>query len=293
MHPLNGKEIAEKILAELKSRPVPKKFLAGVLIGNDPASESFQRIKQKTAEKLGVDYRIYHFEPELGNDNLREQVLRLANHKTCGGILVQLPLPQGLNAQYIVNVIPREKDPDVLGERALGAFYADRNPVLPPAVATVSEIIENLKLKIENSHVVVVGRGPLVGKPVAVWLLDKAKDLIVAGKETDLNTVLKDADLVITGTGVAGLIKPEMLGLETSVIDFGYGEQTQMDTNSEQISTNKPKLAGDFDPSSLQASDQLEAWSLELGAFFTPTPGGTGPILVAKLFENFYNLNNG
>lgn len=267
---IDGKKIAAEILERLAALPKPNKFLGAVLIEGDTASASFQNIKKKTAEKLGVDYRIYTFPEAISSDTLREEVGKIAAHRTCGGVIVQLPLPKSINAQYVLNAIPREKDPDVLGERALGAFYAGRNTVLPPAVATVEEILKHESFDLKYRKVAVVGRGFLVGKPVAVWLMDKCREVIVSGRGTDFSK-LKDVDLMILGAGRARLVNPEMLKLHAAVIDFGYAEDPE---------TGR-KLAGDFDAS--QDSENL--------AFYTPTPGGTGPILVAKLFENFYMLN--
>ena len=264
---INGRKIAQEIIEDLKSRPKPEKFMAAVLIGNDEISANFIKQKEKTAKELGVDFRLYNFTEGLNNDELREEVRKIAEHKTCGGVIVQLPLPEQINKHYILNVIPREKDVDVLGERALGAFYTWRNPVLPPAVGTVEKILSTLDLELSTLSVAVVGLGFLIGKPVSVWLMDKAKEIIHLDKFNDLS-VIKNADIVISGVGKAWLIKPEMLKTGASVIDFGYSIQNG-------------KISSDLD-----ASGDLSKLS-----FYTPTPGGTGPILVAKLFENFYTLN--
>lgn len=264
---IDGRKIADEILARLKSLPKPKKFLAAVLVGSDPASVSFLKQKEKTAKELGVDFRLYEFPATIKNDELRDEVRKIAEHKTCGGVIVQLPLPDHLNRHYILNVIPREKDVDVLGERALGAFYARRNPVLPPAVGAVEIILTTYDLPLTTCRVAVVGRGLLVGKPIATWFMGQVKELIVFGRNGDLS-LLKDADLVITGVGKAGLVKPGMLKSGAGIIDFGYDGGK-----------------GDFDSSQTpDTGHQTPAWH-------TPTPGGTGPILVAKLFENFYALN--
>lgn len=275
---LDGKKIAAEVLARLKVRPAPKKFFAGVLVGDDPASASFQALKQGVAKDLGIDYRIYKLSPSLGNDGLREEVGRMARQKTCGGVIVQLPLPDGLNAHFIVNAIPAEKDPDVLGERALGAFYNGRGIAMHPAAATVAEILTQTGFSLEGKKVVIVGPGMLIGKPVAVSFLGKVSDLFVLGRGSDM-AVLKSCDLVILGVGKAGLVTPGMLKAGAGVIDFGYSP-------SETLSASgKPLLRGDFDPKGLSPEDPRVG-------FYTPTPGGTGPILVSKLFENFYALNS-
>lgn len=264
---IDGRKIAADILARLKAKLAPKKFLAAVLVGHDASSVSFLKQKEKAAKELGVDFRLYKFPVDIKQYALRDEVRKLAEHKTCGGVVVQLPLPDHINVQYVLNAIPREKDADVLGERALGAFYAGRNPVLPPAVGVVEEIIVNCKLKIENLNVAVVGRGVLVGKPIAAWLTNKkVKELSVLGSKSDLGA-LKDADLVILGAGQARLVEPGMLKKGAGVIDFGYDGGR-----------------GDFDASNKSQISNLKIW-------YTPTPGGTGPILVSKLLENFYKLN--
>ena len=228
---------------------------------------------------MGVDFRIYKFpadltsspQAEIKNDDLRKEVGKIALLKPVGGVIVQLPLPTHLNRHYILNVIPREKDVDVLGERALGAFYVGRNPVLPPAVGVVEEILQDTKYKIQDTKVAVVGLGFLTGKPIATWLMDKAKKISIFKRNNDLSE-LKEYDLIISGVGQAGIIKPEMLKKGAGIIDFGYS----FDENG--------KISGDFDT-------QLPITNYQLLNFYTPTPNGTGPILVAKIFENFYKLN--
>jgi len=270
----------------LKLGPKPEKFFAGVLIGDDPASESFQKLKQKTAAELGIDYRIYRLSPELGNDGLRKEVGRISAQKTCGGVIVQLPLPEQINKHYILNVIPREKDVDVLGERALGAFYTGRNPVLSPAVGTVEKILQTTHCSLPTTNFVVVGLGFLIGKPIATWLMGKAKEIILLDKFSDLS-IVKNADVIILGTGQAGLIKPEMLKDGAGVIDFGYTvAQAPPRTNADGAQTNadiKMVISGDFDTT-------LPTTNYSLLNFYTPTPGGTGPILVAKLFVRFAEM---
>ncbi|MFH1246629.1 MAG: bifunctional 5,10-methylenetetrahydrofolate dehydrogenase/5,10-methenyltetrahydrofolate cyclohydrolase [Candidatus Liptonbacteria bacterium] len=273
MEIIDGKKIAGNVLDRLRKQPLPKKFLAGVVVGDDPASLSFQALKKETAKQLGVDYRIYELAAELGNDGLRREVGRLARQKPCGGILVQLPLPPHVSRHYVLNAIPREKDVDVLSERSLGAFYTRRNPIIPPVAGTVEEILRETKFDLREKVVAVVGLGLLIGRPIAHYLMGKTKKLYLLGKGSDFS-VLEKADLVVVGAGSAGLIKPSMLKNGAAVIDFGYS------TNEEG------KLAGDFDSTSDEAKKELSKL-----LFYTPTPGGTGPILVAKLMENFYTLN--
>ncbi len=124
MEKVDGKVLAAGIVGRLKSKPLPKKFLAAFLAGEDESSISFLKQKESTAKELGIDFRLYRFPETVTNDELRQEVGKAAAHKTCGGVIVQLPLPAHLNQYYVLNAIPKEKDVDSLSERALGAFYA-------------------------------------------------------------------------------------------------------------------------------------------------------------------------
>jgi len=275
MNQINCKKIAEEIIQRLRLLPKPEKFLAAVLVGSTISSQvaqslNFLKQKTKVAQELGVDFRIYNFPEEIKNDDLREEINKISNLKKVGGVIIQLPLPEHLNKHYALNAIPREKDVDVLGERALGAFYNGRNPVLPPSVGVVEEILEKSKIQMSNVKIAIVGLGFLIGKPIATWLMGKCPEIFLLDKGSDLS-ILKQADLVISGVGKAGLIKPEMLKKDAVLIDFGYD-------------IIDGKILGDFDSTSFSVS--------QFPNFYTPTPGGTGPILVAKLFENFYKLNS-
>jgi len=295
---IDGKQIAEKIIDELRARPKPEKIFAAVLVGDNPQSKSFLLQKEKVAKELGIDFRLYKIPEPIGgytNDFLRKEVGKIALLKKVGGVIAQLPLPSQINAQYVLNIIPREKDVDVLGERALGAFYANRNQVLPPSVEVVKEILPATNYQLLTTKIAIIGAGFLIGKPIAVWLMNqKVKELTIFEKGSDLASPaggLKNYDLVISGAGVAGLIKPEMLKDNATIIDFGYSPAILRDsrTNADltQTDAEEKKLAGDFN------SNQIENCKLKIENLkYTPTPNGTGPILVAKIFENFYNLNS-
>src|SRR3989344_4442464 len=269
MPAIPGEKLAQDLIKKLKSEPIPSKILAAILVGDDPRSLSFLKIKEKVAQELGVDFRIYEIEGK-NNDIVRAEIGSIALQKNIGGVVVELPLPQGINPHYVLNVIPREKDVDILGERALGAFYNGRSQVLPPAVGVLDAILTTYNLQLTALKVAVVGLGTLVGKPIATWLMGRCTEIHLLDKGSDFG-ILKQADLVIAGAGEPGLIKPVMLKENACVIDFGY-----------EYSQGKP--AGDLD-----VSDESSIARLKL--IYTPTPGGTGPILVAKLFENFYKLS--
>jgi methylenetetrahydrofolate dehydrogenase (NADP+)/methenyltetrahydrofolate cyclohydrolase len=274
---IDGKKIAQDIIFELKSGKLPNKFLAVFLVGDNPASESFVKQKEKIAKELGIDFRIYKFGGDLSSDKLKEKMSQIISSKLCGGAVLQLPLPAGLNPLYVMNVIPPEKDVDVLSERSLGGFYNGRSKILPPSVAAVVEIFKYLNIKINTiKSVAVVGQGNLVGKPITSWLSGKIPQVAIFDKGSDL-TNLKEADVVILGAGVCGLVKAPMLKRGAGVIDFGYGQK--------QIANNKWQVGGDFDDDSIAETGESYL------SFYTPTPGGTGPVLVACLLKNFFEIN--
>lgn len=274
---IDGKEIAKKIIDELKSKKGEwqDKFLGALLVGDDPASVNFLNQKKKAAEELGISFRLNRAPGKVTTDDLRAEIGMLSRPKNCGGFIVQLPIPEGINRHYVLNAIPKEKDVDCLSEQALGAFYTGRGKVAPPAVEALNEILEwrtkngefpNLR----DLKVVLIGAGFLIGKPLGFWLQNRVGELTVLDNTVkDVHVKLSDADVVVSGTGVPKLFSAVDLKLGALVVDFGYGREGD-------------KISGDFDVS---GSDDKKI-------FYTPTPGGTGPVLVAKLFENFWKLNS-
>lgn len=270
MQKISGEKIAEQMIGRLRQMNIPRKKFVAVLVGSDPVSRSFLKKKAEVADALGVDFELVEFPETLSSDALRREIGVLARKSRVGGVVLQLPLPGSINAQYVLNAIPREKDVDVLGERALGAFYTGRSRVLPPAALAASTILKELDIQLEGKKVAIVGLGRLVGKPLAVWLVGRASTIVLVDKGGDYG-LLKEADIVMAGTGVPGLITTSMVKDGAVVIDFGYA--SKVDEDGVRI------LKGDFDPKETKVHA------------YTPTPKGTGPVLVTCLFENFYTLN--
>lgn len=274
---INGKSIADDIVARLRALPKPpEKFFGAALVGDDPASLNFLKQKEKVARELGIEFRLYQLPLTITTDELRAEIGRLAAPKTCGAFIVQLPLPESVNRYYALNAIPKEKDADCLSEASLGAFYTGRGKVAPPSVETVAEILRrahgdaNGRSGLRELKAVMVGAGFLIGKPVGFWLQNQVGELVVLDASVrDVHAKLADADIVIAGAGQANLFAARDLKEGAIVIDFGFNRDAD------------GKIVGDFDP----------AGADERGIRYTKTPGGTGPVLVAKLFENFYTLN--
>ncbi len=270
-HPsIDGTAIAEEIIGRLAARPKPAGFFGAVLVGDDPASVNFLQQKARVAARLGIDFRQYTLDGSLSTDDLRAEIARRATPRACGAFIVQLPLPEGVNRHYVMNAIPKGKDVDCLSEAALGAFSTGRGVIMPPAAAVVEEIIgREMPGDLRNCKAVVVGAGFLVGRPVAFWLQNRVGALSVLDVTVpDVPARLADADIVVSGVGVPGLFGASHLKEGALVIDFGFHRDAS------------GKIMGDFDPTGADARHIR----------YTKTPGGTGPILVAKLYENFFTL---
>lgn len=256
---IDGGQIASEILKKLKQKGSPEKTLAAILVGENKQSESFLRQKGKAAEELGVGFSVYKLSEELNDEELKTKIEEISNREDIGGVILQLPLPKGTDTEKAISSIPTKKDVDALGSAS---------KVFPPAIEVVKEILERTNTDISKSSFAVVGVGRLVGKPVSDWLGGKCKKLYLIDEGNDLESV-RDADVVISGAGVAGLINPGELKSGAGVIDFGY-------SYGEGVLSGDLRIENGEEPSRIK--------------FYTPTPGGTGPILVAKLFENFYKL---
>ncbi len=267
---LDGRDIAERIYETCAGSGVrQKRFLAVFFADQTPATASFIKQKKIAAERLGIDVREYRLEPDLSQDDMRERVREVAQHRTCGGVVLQLPLPEHADSWYIANAIPPEKDLDLLSARAFGGFARGKD-IFPPAVGAIQEICAAAGVDANAlPEIAIIGKGNLVGKPAALWALRTAAPRVRIFDKGFDPSELASADLIISGTGQPNLFSAAQVKEKAIVIDFGYGRSPE------------GKLSGDFDP----------AGADERGIMYTPTPGGTGPVLVACLMRNFCESN--
>lgn len=268
---IEGKKIREKILEELKKeikgiKKIP--FFAASLVGENQSGRKFLELKKKTAEEIGIDFRIYQFPEKISNKELRRKLNQIVKAKNCGGMIIELPLPSHLNTQYILNTIPENKDPDLLSQKSQGAFFANRSKILPPSVEAVKEIFQEYKIEPKGKVVAVFGYGFLVGKPITHWLINQGATLFVINEFTKNPAEFsKNADILISGVGKLGFIKSDMVKEEAIVIDFGFNESDK-------------GFSGDCDFEDVSKKASL----------ITPVPGGVGPIVVASVLRNFLKL---
>ncbi|GIW66906.1 MAG: bifunctional protein FolD [Candidatus Parcubacteria bacterium] len=264
---IDGKKLAEEILTNLKEKRknYEKLKIAAFLIGKEEEKLSFLKIKQKFAQELNIEFRIYEIDENLPKRKVRRFISQILKHKTIQGAIFQLPIPEKFSTQYLLNSIPAKKDIDCLSSRMLGKFYTDSFIIRPPAVEVVDFLKEKYNLEFKGKNVLIVGYGRLVGKPLVHYFANFNSTVIIAQSQTKIEEYLRIADVIVSGVGKANLIQD--CQKVAVLIDFGY-------------SFENGRIFGDLDFEKLKNKASL----------ITPTPGGTGPILVAKLFENFFKL---
>jgi methylenetetrahydrofolate dehydrogenase (NADP+)/methenyltetrahydrofolate cyclohydrolase len=187
------------------------------------------------------------------------KIKNICSDKKTGGIVIQLPIPPKFNLEEILNLIPPEKDVDALNNANIN--------VLSPVVNTIKEILKIAKINPKSKNVVIIGNGRLVGMPAAKWFADQKAIVTILDKYSkDIISPIKQADIIISGVGKANLITPTMIKNGAVCIDFGFSEKNK-------------KISGDFSQKVAKKA-----------GVFTPTPGGTGPLTVAKLITNLLIL---
>ena len=268
---INGKEIAEKIKSSLREEILASKKkirLAVLKVGADPVTAKYLEVKRKFAEAVGIDVRMYEVPFDISTNKLREKISEIMHIEENSGVIVQLPLPEAINAQYILDAIIPEKDPDMLSAKSWGKFSTGKSKILPPVVGAIKIIFDENKIELKGKSAVVVGAGRLVGKPAALWLMNEGATVSVIDENTqDQNSYTLKADIIISGVGKPRLIQPDMVKEGVIAIDCGTSESSG-------------QVVGDIDPEVAKKS-----------SLFAPVPGGVGPITIAALFKNLFELS--
>lgn len=263
---VDGKKIAQKIQnrvsADIKQYSL-KPVLAVVLVGDDKASLTYVGKKQEAAEAAGIKFLLYKFSGNISTDKLVLEILKIQK-AFLSGIIVQLPLPATIDKKQVLNQLNPAIDVDFLSWVSLGKLMVGDTDILPPAPAAVLEILKEYKVSLKGKHVVIVGQGDLIGKPLTNILVKLPITLTTCNKETkDLVSHTRQADILVTGVGKKDLIRGSMIKKGAVVIDAG-------------TVFYKGRMMGDINLMEVSKKASL----------VTPTPGGVGPITVAKLLEN-------
>ncbi len=264
---IDGRALAKNILARTRARAEklshPPRVLA-IVASETPATLSYLKIKEMRAADAGCVLEVVRFPLEVSTAELRSAV----SASDASAVIVQLPLPIGINAQEVCGNIPLPKDADVLSVASRKKFANnDADALLPPVVGAMREIFAHGSVEVKEKRAVVIGDGWLVGNPCAVWLKQQGAEVSMVTLESgNLSAALRAADIIISGTGSPHLIKPEMLKSGVVLIDAGTSE-------------SDGAIVGDADPA-----------CAEKCSLFTPVPGGVGPLAVAYLFKNVVTL---
>ena len=253
------KEILESVSVLKEKGIIPT--LATILVGDDPASETYVRMKQETCKRVGMESLAINLPKETSTEELLLKIDELNNDKKIHGILLQHPVPNQINERECFERISIEKDVDGVTCLGFGRMSMDLSAYGSCTPAGIMRILEFYDVDISGMNAVVVGRSPILGKPMAMMLLNKNATVTICHSRTkELENHVRNADLVVGAVGVPKLIKKEWLKKGAVVIDAGY----------------HPEKCGDID------LDGIE----EIASSYTPVPGGVGPMTINTLILN-------
>ena len=269
---IDGKSIAAKVRSELReqvtamARELKKRpALAVIIVGEDPASQLYVRNKQRACEDVGILSEIYTLGENVSQESLEYIINSLAERRDIDGILLQLPLPKGLDAERALRCIPPEKDVDAFHPENVGHIMRGDYRFLPCTPAGVMELLSRYDIDVEGKDCVVIGRSDIVGKPMAMLLLHKGGTVTICHSRTkNLAEHTRRADILVSAVGKAGFVTADMVKEGAVVIDVGINRGAD------------GKLCGDVD----FAAGEPKA------GYITPVPGGVGPMTVAMLMKN-------
>ena len=253
------KEISKSVLSLKKKGVTPT--LATILVGDDPASDTYVRMKQETCRRVGMKSVAINLPKETSTDALLSKIDELNNDENIHGILLQHPVPNQINERKCFERISIEKDVDGVTCLGFGRMSMDLSAYGSCTPAGIMRMLDHYDVDISGMHAVVVGRSPILGKPMAMMLLNKNATVTICHSRTkELENHVRNADLVVGAVGVPKLIKKEWLKKGAVVIDAGY----------------HPEKCGDID------LDGIE----EIASSYTPVPGGVGPMTINTLILN-------
>jgi methylenetetrahydrofolate dehydrogenase (NADP+)/methenyltetrahydrofolate cyclohydrolase len=262
---MDGKALAERIRGEIAEevRELGEIGLATVLVGDDPASDIYIRLKQKAAGDVGINARDIRLAAQTTEDELLEQVAQLNADDAIDGLLVQLPLPDHIDEARVLRALDPRKDVDGLHPLNFGQLTLGRPTHVGATPVGVMALLDEYEVPVEGARAVVVGRSDIVGKPVSLLLLHANATVTVCHSRTrDLSAVTREAEILVVAVGRPGVVGPGDVREGATVIDVG------MNRGDEGV-------VGDVDPA-----------VAEVAGLITPVPGGVGPMTIAMLLRN-------
>ena len=268
---IDGKELAKNIRLKLKDEVIELKNadinpkLAVIMVGDDKASKVYVKNKSKACEDVGIEYEEYILPAKTKMEELLELIEKLNNDETIHGILVQSPLPKGLDANEAFRTISPKKDVDGFNPINVGKLSLNQDCFVSCTPYGIIKMLEAYNIEIEGAHAVIIGRSNIVGKPLAQCLLNKNATVTICHSKTkNLKELTKQADILIAAIGKAKFVTEDMVKEGATVIDVGIN---RMDDG---------KLLGDTDFENIK--DKV--------SYITPVPGGVGPMTIAMLMHN-------
>lgn len=268
---IDGRAVAAALRASLAPRVAAlaargvRPGLAAVLVGEDPASRIYVRNKFRACAETGLHSEVHEFPADVSETALVDRIARLNADSRVHGIIVQLPLPPALDAARVLAAVSPAKDVDGFHAANLGALVQGRPGFVPGTPAGVMRLVEHAGIALSGRRAVVVGRSAIVGKPMALLLLQSDATVTICHSRTaDLAAVTREADLLVVAAGRANLVTAAMVKPGACVIDVGINRLAD------------GKIAGDVDFESVR----------EVAGWLTPVPGGVGPMTVAMLMAN-------
>ncbi len=269
---LDGKKLSVKIIEEVTEKVAKldkKPHLVVLLVGEDPASELYVGMKEKSALKIGLKSTVLRYPQNTTEEVILNKIAELNNDDDVTAILVQVPLPKHISEQKVIQAVAPNKDVDGFTTENIGKISIGLEPWAYPCTPLgIIKLLEEYKIEIEGKHAVVVGRSNILGKPVAQMLLNKNATVTICHSRTkNLAEITKTADILVAAVGKPKMITKEMVKPDCVVIDAGTSKVYE-------------KTVGDVDFENVSAST----------AYITPVPGGVGPMTIACLMQNTYDL---
>lgn len=264
---LDGKKIRDKILDEVKYKIEDNNLkisLAIILIGNDEASKIYVKNKEKACEYVGIKCDKYLLDDNTSEGEVINLIDKLNNDNNVTGIILQSPVPSHINFDKCAGTIKYYKDVDGFTRDNIYNLYMNKEGLVPCTVKGIIRLLDEYKIEIEGKHIVIVGRGNIVGKPLINAMMNRNATVTVCHSKTkNLEDICKTADILVSAVGRPNLITKEMIRDNTIVIDVG-------------ISRVNDKVVGDADFENIK----------DKCSYITPVPGGVGPMTVAMIMEN-------
>jgi methylenetetrahydrofolate dehydrogenase (NADP+)/methenyltetrahydrofolate cyclohydrolase len=264
---IDGKALGAKVREEVAAAVAELGHvgLATVLVGEDPASHIYIDLKQKAATQAGMEARDLKLPADTPEEELLATIAELNADDRVDGLLVQLPLPDHIDENRVIEAIAPEKDVDGIHPLNAGRLYLGRPTLVPGTPLGIMRMLDEYEIPLEGARAVVVGRSAIVGKPMAHLLLQRNATVTICHSRTqDLERHTLDADVLVAAVGRMHLISADMVKAGATVIDVGMNRDE-----------NSRKVLGDVDPG-----------AVELAAYMTPVPGGVGPMTIAMVLQN-------